>query len=73
MSMPKIKPIKTKSLAKKSAADLKSLIKSKTKKTIKPVEQPAPEAPKADDEEQKAKPQEPKISDQTKEKIQQEF
>jgi len=34
--MPKIKPIKTKS--KKSAADLKSLIKSKGKKTIKPVE-----------------------------------
>jgi hypothetical protein len=38
--MPKIKPIKIKSMKKKSAADLKSLIQSKNKKTIKPIALP---------------------------------
>ena len=50
--MPKIKPIKIKSVAKKSAVDLKSLIKSKNKKTIKPIALPVvQESPKLEEEE----------------------
>ena len=63
--MPKIKPIKIKSLKKKSAIDLKSLIKSKNKKKIKPIALPVVEEIPKVEEEYKPKVEEPKISEQT--------
>jgi len=51
LTIPKIKPIKIKSLKKKSAIDLKSLIKSKNKKKIKPIALPVvEEIPKVEEE-----------------------